>query len=255
MRQIRPKRSLGQNFFINKTLGEKIVRFANETTPDLILEIGPGTGSFTGLLAQTEAKVLCIEKDDQLAARISNLFPQVKVLNQDVLTVTESELDKEISAFQSKVCFGSLPYNISKQIIRKFIEEAFFNRYYFIIQKEVAEKYTAAEGKSNILNLTSSIYSDMRILLKISPEAFTPRPNVVSSLIMFTPNLKIKDQKEREAIELLINKAFSQPRKTLFNNLKKDYIFNSDRYKEMRAEQLKLQDFIELKENLSRINL
>lgn len=246
----KPKRSLGQNFFADRNLAIKIVNETLKNNPDVVVEIGPGTGSFTQLLSKVNSKLICIEKDDELALFIKSSFKDVEVINSDVLKINFSELEKSLSPYNNKVCFGSLPYNISKKIIRLFIESAIFDEHYFIIQKEVAEKYTSRDKKQNILSLTASIYADAKKIFDIPPDVFRPKPKVTSSLISFTPNLKITDAQERSELEGLIRTSFSQPRRTLLNNLKGNYTFTDEEYQTSRPEDLTLDDYIKLSKSL-----
>jgi 16S rRNA (adenine1518-N6/adenine1519-N6)-dimethyltransferase len=237
------KRSLGQNFFSNISLANKIVDFTVSSSPKTILEIGPGTGSFTNIFTERGFEVIAIEKDDDLASYIGSLNPNMKVYNDDILQFDFSNLVLEK---QNTVCYGSLPYNISKKIIRLLLKVQPVNDYYFIIQREVAEKYSPKTKKSNLLSLTSSLYAESKILLNINPEAFRPRPKVNSSLIHF----KIKDNilldEENEKIEKLIKTAFGKPRKTLSNNIPRNMDIELGEYEKARAEDLVIEDFIKI---------
>jgi len=257
---IEPKRSLGQNFFVNENLAKKIVDTVLVENPELIVEIGPGHGYFSSLLQQGGKKLLLVEKDNILAEGLLNHYPEQEVVNIDFLEWDFSQLEK----FKGKkiLFFGSLPYNVSKRIISKVIESNFFNMSaYFIIQKEVAEKYTANTPDTTFLSLKTEIYATCKKLFDISPESFKPKPKVMSSLISFTPEEKqyekLKKKEVRKDFDLFLQNAYKQPRKKLSNNLK-NYLFNKEEKKiatilDRRPQHISLDDFFYLFSNISEV--
>ncbi len=234
---MKQKRSLGQNFFINKNLGEYIVNKVVESRSDFLIEIGPGTGFFTQMLITHFQNILLIEKDDALAKELSLKFPSTKVIPGDFLQFNLNSLKEDKWMY-----FGSLPYNVSKPIIYKIISsERFYNKSFFIIQKEVAEKYIYRKPYS-MLSLITALYADCEKILDISPESFKPRPNVISSLISFTP-IRSSFQ-ELARIESLITLSFRHPRKNLYNNLRNTpFEKGSHLFKTMRPSQLSLEEY------------
>lgn len=208
------KKSLGQNFFINENLGNRIIEYVFSENPDVLVEIGPGTGFFTRKLAVKDIPLLLIEKDDTLAQHLKAEFPKAHVVNKDFLDWDFEEL----SMYENKeiLFFGSLPYNASKPIIQKIITSNHFSNAYFIIQKEVAEKYTSLQ--SNILNLKSRLYANPKKILDISPGSFMPKPKVNSTYIKFTHTNKTFDF-DKTAFVSFLEKCFRSPRKMLSNNL------------------------------------
>ena len=244
------KKSLGQNFFVNENLGEKIINFVKDENPEIIVEIGPGRGFFTHKLSIFSQQLVLIEKDDILAEDLKISFPNAIVLNQDFLDWNFKELEQ----FSGKkiIFYGSLPYNISKPIIQKIISSGFFsNNCYFIIQKEVAEKYVSKEPNNNILSLRTQLYAKPKKLMDINPGAFMPRPKVMSSVIKFSPIEKQTDINEEKFIKFIEN-CFRSPRKTLRNNLKNissrlqdEGLFNK------RPQELTLEQYIHIFTNLS----
>jgi 16S rRNA (adenine1518-N6/adenine1519-N6)-dimethyltransferase len=236
---MKAKRSLGQNFFINSNLGDYIINVVKEEDALSIVEIGPGTGFFTQRLIQNFKDITVIEKDTQLANTLKSQYSNIKVLNEDFLSLDLSILNKDC------IYFGSLPYNVSKPIVRRIIESENFNKKsFFIVQKEVAEKYIYKEPYSS-LSLTTYIYAKAKKILDISPDSFRPRPNVNSSLISFTPiEREIKDKNK---LEELISLSFKQPRKNLYNNLKgSKYEKGCIPFKTYRPAQLDLDTYIEI---------
>lgn len=248
-----PKRSLGQNFFTNQTLAQKIAQFVLDTQHNYIIEIGPGKGAFTYFFEKDNANLVLIEKDDTLAKSLPSYFPKAHIINKDILEInlheTISNLKAENSGKTLKniistfVIFGALPYNISKPIIKKCMSELPGTTMFFIIQKEVADKY-CDNKESNILNMQSQYFGTFSKIMDIQPGNFMPRPKVISTLIKFSPyNLlcEVKPSTDHDKrmlrnqqnlcelskvqlsdfhqFEKLLFRAFRSPRKTIKNNL------------------------------------
>ena len=222
------KKSLGQNFLTDRNILEKIV---NVTTikNKIILEVGPGTGNLTTFILKNEPKkVFVIEKDNELAKDLSvNFGEKLNVIHDDILNINENSL------FDEKVTvFGNLPYNISTEILSKWIinlkDKFWFDHLVLMFQKEVAERIIANFNSSNYgrLSILANWKLDIKKICDIKPESFYPRPKVDSSLLFFSPKknfYKIKDPKNLEKITRIF---FSQRRKMLkkpFNQL-----FNGD---------------------------
>ena len=225
---IKAKKSLGQNFLTDRNVLETIVNTA-EITNKTILEIGPGTGNLTSfILKKNPKKVFVIEKDNDLAENLNNIFAtQLTIINDDVLNIDENLLFKDIVTV-----FGNLPYNISTEILSKWIvnlkDNFWFDHLILMFQKEVADRIvakfnTSAYGRLSIL---SNWKLNIKKICDIKPESFSPRPKIDSSLLFFSPKknfYKIKDPKNLEKITRVF---FSHRRKMLkkpFNQL-----FNGD---------------------------
>jgi 16S rRNA (adenine1518-N6/adenine1519-N6)-dimethyltransferase len=237
---MKAKKSLGQNFFVNENLGNYILDRIVKEDVDTVVEIGPGLGFFTKKLTERFRNVIVIEKDHELAQNLRIQFPQITVLNEDFLDL---DLKKVIKG--DVIYFGSLPYNISKPIIRKIVADStFLHGAYFIVQKEVAEKYIYRKPY-NILSLTTYIYANVKKEFDISPDSFRPKPKVTSSFI----SLKHKQVPDIHIIKLeeLIKNSFKQPRKNLRNNLKNtEYINKIDKYADKRPADLSLEEYISI---------
>jgi 16S rRNA (adenine1518-N6/adenine1519-N6)-dimethyltransferase len=225
---IRAKKSLGQNFLIDRDILEKIANVTQIKNKN-ILEVGPGTGNLTSfILKKNPKKMFVIEKDDDLANNLNETFKnQLTIINGDILKINEN------SIFKNKVTvFGNLPYNISTEILSKWITEIkddfWFNHLVLMFQKEVADRIIAKFNTSDYGRLT--ILSNWKLKIKkicdIKPESFSPRPKIDSSLLFFSPKknfYKIKDPKNLEKITRIF---FNHRRKMLkkpFNQ-----IFNGD---------------------------
>jgi 16S rRNA (adenine1518-N6/adenine1519-N6)-dimethyltransferase len=238
--RVKTKKSLGQNFFVNEHLGEKIANVVSEEKSLNLTEIGGGRGFFTRKLQKSYSNLFCIEKDNVLARNLSIELPDITVFNQDFLEFDLDRLPEET------VFFGSLPYNISKPIIKKIITSNRFNKpCFFIIQKEVADKYVALEPDNNLLSLTTRLYATPKKLFNINSGAFRPKPRVESAFIRFDPLLK-KDIPN--GFESFLQKCFRSPRKTIKNNLG---VKSDNPLLEKRPAQLSLNEFLILySENL-----
>jgi len=249
----KPKKSLGQNFFINNNLAKQIANIVEKNNPDVIVEIGPGEGYFSKLFSNSETDIIMIEKDDILAQNLSFLFPKNIIVNEDFLEWDFKELAKYKR--EKTTFFGSLPYNVSKHIIKKIVESEYFkNSAYFIIQKEVAQKYTEREPNNNLLSLRTQMLADTKKLFDIGPESFKPRPKVTSSFVEFSPTKKHVQVKDLIKFDEFTTDAFKQPRRKLSNNLKKYTFIVNDKTEnllEKRPQHLSLDDYIFLFSNIS----
>ncbi len=226
---IKAKKSLGQNFLIDKNVLEKIINSTNIKNK-IILEIGPGTGNLTSyILKKNPKKLFVIEKDNELAINLNNKFKdQLTIINDDVLKVDETNLFKD-----KAIVFGNLPYNISTEILSKWIinlkDIFWFECLVLMFQKEVADRIVANFNTPNYgrLSIICNWKLNIKKICDIKPSAFSPKPKVDSSLLFFYPKknfIKIKDPKNLEKITRIF---FNQRRKMLkkpFNQL-----FNGDR--------------------------
>ena len=225
---IRAKKSLGQNFLIDENILEKITN-STEIYNKIILEIGPGTGNLTSyILKKNPKKMFVIEKDNELASDLENKFNnQITIINEDVLKIDETKLFKE-----EVTVFGNLPYNISTEILSKWIinlkKNFWFDCLVLMFQKEVADRIIAEFNTSNYgrLSIICNWKLNIKKICDIKPSAFIPKPKIDSSLLIFYPKknfVKIKDPKN---LEKITRTFFNQRRKMLkkpFNQL-----FNGD---------------------------
>ena len=227
---IRAKKSLGQNFLVDRNILEKIVNVV-QIQQKTILEVGPGTGNLTSfILKKKPKKIFVIEKDENLANHLKETFKdQLIIINDDVLKIDESLL------FKNKVTvFGNLPYNISTEILSKWItnssENLWFNNLILMFQKEVADRIIAKFDTSNYgrLSIISNWKLNVEKICDIKPECFSPRPKIESSLLFFSPKknfLKIKNPKNLEKVTRIFfnhrRKMIKKPFNQLFNGNQK----------------------------------
>ena len=224
------KKSLGQNFLIDKKILEKITNTTNIQNK-IILEIGPGTGNLTSyILKKNPKKLFVIEKDNILAKDLEKKFNnQITIINDDVLKIDETHLFKE-----KVVVFGNLPYNISTEILNKWIvnlkETFWFESLILMFQKEVAERIIAKFNTSNYgrLSIICNWKLNIKKICDIKPEAFYPKPKINSSLLYLYPKknfVKINDPNNLEKVTRVFfnqrRKMLKKPFNQLFNGNKK----------------------------------
>ena len=214
---IKAKKSLGQNFLIDKNILEKITNITN-IKDKIILEIGPGTGNLTSyILKKKPKKIFVIEKDNELAVNLENKFNNfVTIINDDVLKVDETIL------FKDKVTvFGNLPYNISTEILSKWIinlkDNFWFECLVLMFQKEVADRIIAEFNTSNYgrLSIICNWKLNIKKICDIKPEAFYPKPKIDSSLLIFYPKKNFIKIKNPQNLEKITRTFFNQRRKML----------------------------------------
>ena len=214
---IRTKKSLGQNFLIDREVLEKIVSTTDIVNKE-VLEIGPGSGNLTTyILKQKPKKLYVIEKDDDLTILLKEKFDnEIVIINEDILKVSEDKIsDKKLSVF------GNLPYNISTEILSKWIlnigSNFWFESLVLMFQKEVADRIISEFNSSKYgrLSILSCWKLNVKKIIDIKPQSFSPRPKIDSSLLLFTPKenfFKLKNPKNLEKITRIF---FSQRRKML----------------------------------------
>lgn len=210
-----PLKYLGQNFLNGYHVSERICSFLDITEIETILEIGPGTGSITRFLSKLGKRTVAVEMDPRLALNLKEkALENVEIINADIL---KFRIENYIAEPYSII--GSLPYNISKQIIKNFLEleKPRANELLFVIQKEVAENYTALPPKSTYLANYAQLFADSKILMNINRKKFSPVPKVDSCLIQF----KLKKPEENfHKLNKFFRILFSNPRKKILNNIR-----------------------------------
>tara|TARA_Y100001970_G_scaffold92445_1_gene116606 strand:- start:608 stop:1393 length:786 start_codon:yes stop_codon:yes gene_type:complete len=227
---IKAKKSLGQNFLIDKTILDEIIGIT-DIEDKVILEVGPGTGNLTSLiLKQKPKKFLVVEKDESLVKILEmNFGNKLEIINKDILSLDETKLFKE-----KITVFGNLPYNISTEILSKWIinlkDNFWFNHLILMFQKEVADRIIADFNTSNYgrLSIISNWKLNIKKICDVKPESFSPKPKVKSSLLYFSPKknfIKIKNPNNLEKITRIFfnqrRKMLKKPFNQLFNGNKK----------------------------------
>ena len=225
---IRPKKSLGQNFLIDENILKKIVSLKKIENKS-VLEVGPGTGNLTShILKKNPEKLFVIEKDENLAIFLKKKFKEkIIIMNKDVLKIDEKNIDKE-----KLIVFGNLPYNISTEILAKWIlnlkdKNFWFDTLILMFQKEVAERIISKFNSSKYgrLSILTNWKLDINKICDIKSSSFFPKPKVDSSLLVFKPKEIFYQFKNPKNLEKITRVFFNQRRKKLkipFNILFKD---------------------------------
>ena len=225
---IKAKKSLGQNFLIDQNIIDKIVNIVNIKDKN-ILEIGPGTGNLTrAILNKKPKKIIVIEKDSKLSNLLNENFEnEIEIIKDDVLKINPSELG--IKTFS---VFGNLPYNISTEILSRWILNLNYNRIWFdylilMFQKEVADRIISQYNSKNYGRL--SILTDWKLnvekIFDVKPSSYLPRPKINSSVLFFTPKkdfFKLTNSKSLEKITRIFfmhrRKMIKKPYNQIFND-------------------------------------
>ena len=225
---ITAKKSLGQNFLIDKNIIKKIISLI-DINDKSILEVGPGTGNLTSyILKKNPKKLLVVEKDKNLANLLKKKFEdKIIIINDDILKVNEKSLDNE-----RLIVFGNLPYNISTEILAKWIlnlenKNFWFNALILMFQKEVADRIISKFNSSKYgrLSILANWKLEIDKICDIKPGSFSPKPKVESSLLFLKPKKNFplfKDPKNLEKITRIFfnqrRKKLKKPFKVLFND-------------------------------------
>lgn len=296
MKHIAPKKSLGQNFLIDKTVSKKIVDSLEIQNNELIIEIGPGTGALTEHILElvsntTNTKLVAIELDERAVTELNQKFKShidnnsINIINQDITSINFHELitevkDKVKAQVKDQVkdqrgtdnleinkikIVGNLPYYITGMILDLVLKNSnLFDRFVFMVQKEVADRILADKKSKDysLLTLAVSLYGNASKVLNVKPGAFFPAPKVTSSVVKidFGTDKLITEFSEIEKVMKLAKVAFNQRRKMLSNTLKQiiqdkkqiqisELIEKDDYFKKIltkRPEELDKNEFYEL---------
>ena len=224
------KKSLGQNFLIDQKMINLITEVGDISSKDIVLEVGPGTGNLTEKILEKKPKdFILIEKDKRLVDLLNQRYGnKINIFNEDILKFSyKNYYDKKL------IIFGNLPYNISTQILAKWIKiqnlDKFCKRFVLMFQKEVADRIIAKTNTKNYgrLSILANWKMNIEKIIDIEPISFKPAPKVKSTLLMFTPKKKFFELNDPKNLEHVTNIFFSQrrkmikkPLKFLFDNLK-----------------------------------
>ena len=223
----KPKKSLGQNFLIDKNIIKKIIKIGNVNKDKEVMEIGPGYGNLTeSIIFMKPKNILLVEKDERLANLLKEKFKNIKnfeIINEDILDVINKK-----SSISNLLVFGNLPYNISTQILASLITLKKWPPWYdlliFMFQKEVADRIIAKPNTKEFSRLT--VLSNWRLEIKkhfdVSKNCFFPKPKVSSTLLSFKPKKNnLFNLKNPKSLEKVTQILFSNRRKMINKNIKK----------------------------------
>ena len=259
------QKKLGQNFLIDSNVLESIIRGAEITKDDFVLEIGPGIGTMTQYLCEAARQVVAVEIDKMLIPILEDTlseYDNVEVINQDVLKVDIKSLAEEKNNGKPIKVVANLPYYITTPIIMGLFESGVpIDSITIMVQKEVADRMQTGPGSKDYgaLSLAVQYYATAKVILNVSATCFMPRPNVDSAVIKLTrhkePTVNVADEK---LMFKIIRASFNQRRKTLVNGLKNspELSFSKEQIvkaiekigkpETIRGEALTLEEFAEL---------
>ncbi len=224
---IRPARSMGQNFLIKESVYRKVIDSADLNKDDIVLEVGSGLGFLTEMLARRVKRVIAVELDDKLAEALRQRLDEqgirnAEVVNDNIFNIEYSMLNIAQRAKKSYKIVANIPYNITSRFLRKFLEEV-ENKpemLAFMAQEEVADRITAKPGKMSLLAVSAQFYSDAKIIMSVPKECFWPKPRVDSKIIKLNLIHNTLNVNEKKFFKL-VKMGFSSKRKQLRNNLAK----------------------------------
>ncbi|NIQ38040.1 MAG: ribosomal RNA small subunit methyltransferase A [Proteobacteria bacterium] len=259
-----PRKRLGQHFLIDKNAMYKVVRVADLRPDDLVLEIGPGRGEMTSLLAERSRRVIAVEIDKTLASQLAEktaFLEKVDVIHGDALKVDFEEIRRQVGGRMKVV--ANLPYQISTPLLMRLVTfRHLFSSMVLMLQKEVALRVVGKPGSKEYgsLSVILQVYTTPTIEMFLPPDCFFPRPKVASALVRFlvheTPRIEIHDEK---AFRQVVRSSFGHRRKILKNSLKsilpEDCLCDEiekvmDIDLKRRGETLSLEEFARLTEGL-----
>jgi len=268
---LKPNKTMGQNFLINEDTLEKIIKAADLNKNDLVLEVGPGLGILTKELSKKAKKIITIEKDKQMVEALKQElkdYENIEIIHGDVLEILRGRSLKCIHFKERPLSYkviANIPYYLTSHLIRMLLElENQPEEITLLIQKEVAQRICTSSPKMNLLAISVQFYGKPKIISYIPKENFWPKPEIDSAII------KITDIRKPENINIkkffkLVKAGFSSPRKQLINNLSQNLSVNKEEIKkaltecnlniQARAENLEIKDWVNLLKLTTRLNL
>ena len=212
------KKSLGQNFLIDKNILKKIADIGKISENDKVIEVGPGNGNLTEYLIRKNPEYLkIIEKDDKLIKILTNKFKdQIEIFHKDILKVSGDFYEDDV------IIYGNLPYNISTKILANWClsKNIKFKRLILMFQKEVADRIIAEVNTKNYSRITilANWKFNIKKILDLNPDCFIPKPKIKSSLLEFIPKKSFIELKNPKNLEKITNLFFNQRRKMIKKN-------------------------------------
>src|SRR5687768_13165207 len=213
LQMTRPRKKWGQNFLRNRGAVEKIVAAVEPAPDDIVVEIGPGEGVLTAKLLELPNRVIAIEIDPDLYARLRSKFGErLELRNEDAVDAPLPE-----TPFRA---VGNLPYNVGTPILRRVIADPNCRRAVFMLQKEVADRVDAKPGSDpyGYLTLYVQAFASAKTVMTLDPRSFYPPPKVRSAVVVLDPRDPGLTSPRQEVIDV-VSTSFRMRRKKLVNNL------------------------------------
>ena len=224
---LRPRKGMGQHFLVNGEVLQAIAQAAHLQKDDTVIEVGPGLGALTTIMAPQTGDMLAVELDTEMVAQLGEVlapYPNVHVIQQDILQVNLAEELARLPHAQAGAGYkvvANLPYYITTPILRYFFAQARRPSLIVVtIQQEVAQRMVAAPPDMNFLAVLVQYYGRVEIVRKVGADAFYPPPKVGSAVVRITlhPDMPLDDMQTQQFFRL-VSSGFSQPRKQLHNPL------------------------------------
>ena len=255
--QIKPSRNKGQNFLIDDSYYDEIIRASNLQNTDVVLEVGPGLGFLTEKIAKKSAKLITVELDETIQDYIKRKKNKEKIENLEL--VRKNILDLEPEVKYNKI-IANLPYNITSRFLQIFLStRARPDFFVLMLQKEVVDRICAKPGKMSLLGISVQYFSSPELICNVPKNVFWPEPKVDSAVVKLVCNKEAFVEKmkpiEKEFFRL-VKIGFSSKRKMLKNNLTsgyqisqkqaEEYIIKSGLDAKVRAQELSLENWLKL---------
>ena len=251
-----PRKSLGQNFLRDKNVSRKIVEGLHLQPGDTIIEIGPGEGALTELLVEQAERLAVIEIDARAVELLRDRFgPSLRIIHEDVLRVQIESLSQEFGG--NIRILGNIPYNITSGVLFWLIDQrtAIVDAT-LMVQREVAQRLVARPGTKEygILSVITQLYMPPRVLFRVSPGSFSPRPSVESAVVCFDARRPVPEHPEG-LLRVIVRGTFGKRRKTLMNGLRYLGFTEGDLQEcpidlKRRPDDLTLEEFLQLARSL-----
>lgn len=258
MRSFDYKKSLGQNFLMDKNIIKKITDSVNPNEGDLIVEIGPGAGAITKELVKKSCDVICFEIDTRLKEILESInSDRLQIVFNDFLKVNLSEYIDE-KKYKNIHFIGNLPYYITTAIINKIISESNPHEITVMVQKEVGDRFMSKPNSRDYGSLSVFLqYNfDVTKVVNVNKRCFEPVPKVDSVVVKLRKNKKYKANNE-EKFYKLVKDSFTQKRKNLRNNLRsydllkiEEVLKKHNKDLTARAESLSIEEFVDIANNI-----
>jgi len=252
---IKPRKTLGQNFLIDTNISRKITKLVQGQLADPIIEIGPGTGSLTNELLKDNYRIKAVEVDKQLSHLLRERFgdvPNIEIINEDAMSFDYSQLTGPWW-----IMVGNLPYNIGTRLLIKLITEVpQIHRYVIMLQDEVAERIVAKPNTKHYgsTSVLFSLFTDSKLQFNVSKNCFEPKPKILSTVLTIQRETLVDEEIRFKAFE--ISKiAFQQKRKKIKTALR-DFIDEEKAEKLLldlnsRPQELTPNDYLSIAESIT----
>lgn len=249
MNHPKPLKQFGQNYLTDRNITRKIVSAFDPKADDCIVEIGPGRGILTSELLGVVPKISAVEIDFRVIEELKSQFPSADFINADFLKIDLTQLAKEGKPLR---IIGNIPYNITSPIVFKLIESRHIvSDAVLMVQFEVARRFAAGIGTKDygIMSVLLDYFTDTKLLFKVSPNVFYPKPKVDSAVVQIRFGKKVEEGIPDRLFIDVVKAAFGNRRKTLKNSLgnskfKEIDFENSGIDLKKRAENLSTSDFV-----------